>query len=101
MCVVGMTDQKIGMLPAQQVADKPLHKLYRELEKTNPLQARNILISKEYQDEMKILCKCGHWIGIVGTKWQHLDEITDTLPKQIKYRENCYHCTCIEPKPAE
>lgn len=60
-----------------------------------------------------ILCKCGHWIDFVGTKWQHLEEVLReneayTGPvrpwsvkdkKLIKYRETCYHCDCIEPAP--
>ena len=53
----------------------------------------------------KIMCKkCGHWIGIVGTKWQHMGVIiTDscgggTPPKsEVKYREKCYYCDCIAP----
>ena len=57
----------------------------------------------------KVLCKCGHWIGIVGTKWQHMDEeyirtVFDdayTLQRQIKYREKCYTCDCAEPTPVE
>jgi len=58
----------------------------------------------------KIMCKCGHWIGIVGTKWQHIDiELTrgpfdesyrrGVQKKQIKYREKCYTCDCAEPTP--
>jgi len=56
----------------------------------------------------KIMCKCGHWIGIVGTKWQHIDEeyirtVFDDAytpqKKQIKYREKCYTCDCAEPTP--
>ncbi len=56
----------------------------------------------------KILCKCGHWIGIVGTKWQHMAVIiTDscgggTPPKsEVKYREKCYYCDCSTPSPVE
>jgi hypothetical protein len=56
----------------------------------------------------KILCKCGHWIGIVGMKWQHMDEehirtlFDDAYTphkKQIKYREKCYTCNCSTPTP--
>ncbi len=53
----------------------------------------------------KVQCVCGHWIGIIGTKWQHIDEKIiaewdDIERKQIKYRETCYHCSCINPVPA-
>ncbi|MDD3813267.1 MAG: hypothetical protein PHZ02_01365 [Desulfocapsaceae bacterium] len=63
------------------------------------------------------LCKCGHIISVVGTKWQHIDEIDEDdkraefFGRQIntcmgygkfrKYRETCYHCACIDPLPAE
>ncbi len=52
----------------------------------------------------KIMCKCGHWIGIVGTKWQHMAVIlTDSCgggtptTSEIKYRESCHYCDCAEP----
>ena len=55
----------------------------------------------------KILCKCGHWIGVVGTKWQHMAVIiTDSCggetpqKSEVKYQERCYYCDCIEPIPA-
>jgi len=52
-----------------------------------------------------LLCKCGHWIGIVGTKWQHMDTVFDDAytpqNRQIKYREKCYTCDCAEPTPVE
>lgn len=51
---------------------------------------------KEKKDS--ILCKCGHRIEKVGTKWQHID-FTDPSKTQIKYREACYHCDCINPIP--
>jgi hypothetical protein len=64
--------------------------------------------------EINNVCKCGHWVEIVGTKWQHLDEAED-IPyfqglvrplsvknkKLIRYREKCYYCDCIDPKPGE
>lgn len=61
--------------------------------------------------EEKTLCNCGHWIEIVGTKWQHMDKLNDgdstdpNIEKCMgfgsvkKYREACYHCACIEPAP--
>ena len=55
-----------------------------------------------------ILCKCGHPIEIVGTKWQHIELLSlkgkpfDEMPKgEIKYRERCYHCDCATPIPVE
>jgi len=56
----------------------------------------------------EMLCRCGHGIGIVGTKWQHMAVILtsscggDTpTTSEIKYRESCYYCDCAEPASAE
>ena len=56
----------------------------------------------------KIMCKCGHWIDIVGTKWQHMAVIlTDSCggdtptTSEIRSRESCYYCDCAEPTPLE
>lgn len=45
----------------------------------------------------KIVCICGHPIGIVGTKWQHIS----TEIEHRRYRETCYFCGCIDPVPAD
>jgi hypothetical protein len=57
---------------------------------------------------MMQMCKCGHYIGVVGTKWQHWEKIlTDScggnIPSkiEIRYRETCYNCDCIDPKPMD
>lgn len=68
----------------------------------------------EEEDEVKVhtenimLCKCGHPIEIVGTKWQHIELLSlkgmpfDAMPTgQIKYRERCYKCDCVAPTHAE
>ena len=52
----------------------------------------------------KVMCKCGHWIGIVGSKWQHmrLEIRPDDMGVQeevLRYREACYRCDCINPEP--
>jgi hypothetical protein len=69
----------------------------------NPIQPDML-----YSHDGKILCKCGHWIGIMGTKWQHMAVILtdscgcETPPtREIKYREKCYYCDCSTPTPAE
>ena len=63
---------------------------------------------KKIPAEGKIICKCGHWIGIVGTKWQHMAVIlTDSCggdtptTSEIRSRESCYYCDCAEPTPLE
>jgi hypothetical protein len=42
----------------------------------------------------RVFCKCGHWIGIVGAKWEHIRR----FPK-IESQERCYRCECTSPKP--
>ena len=54
-----------------------------------------------------VRCKCGHWIGFVGTKWQHLDikvsrttlDEAYTPPKSVFYL--CTVPKCIKPTPVE
>jgi hypothetical protein len=61
------------------------------------------------------LCKCGHTIGIVMNKWQHIYKITDKADKQkefigdpvderfgfdvYKVRDRCFRCDCTTPEP--
>lgn len=52
------------------------------------------------------ICKCGHGIRVVGTKWQHMAVIItdscggETPPQsEVKYREKCYYCDCSTPVP--
>lgn len=60
-----------------------------------------------------VLCKCGHYLGIVGAKWQHKFDLTliehydDVNGKQmthikgeIDYQQKCYYCACVKPMPA-
>jgi hypothetical protein len=43
-----------------------------------------------------LYCKCGHRIGMVGNKWQHM--LIDESPEP---RTECHHCACFTPEPAE
>lgn len=68
------------------------------------LKLRGTKEIKPQRHKDKVLCKCGHCIRIVGTKWQHVDGELVTHPTcrvEIHYRERCYGCDCIDPKPAE
>lgn len=62
-----------------------------------------------------VLCKCGHWIGIVNGDSYHMDYLNNVdkeaeffgvhierclgYGSEKKYQKICYHCECVNPCP--
>jgi len=104
VCYVRVEPENPELYDTEEEAENDALNHFSLLQPENKYEVEEVDVEEEkvknLKKDEKILCKCGHWIRIVGTKWQHINKVCeDTDSEMMRYRESCYECDCINPEP--